>query len=141
MLLETGQSIYFRKEKACTGGLACSGHLFALKSRVPGTGMCWTSGYWEIFYLPQTACPLGFRDNDTNKCSWGWRSPTFLGLLELSWLYRKDQFGSDSKFSIVLRNIVFIFLSLRRGGKAQKQDLSRHTSEPPILARVSQPSP
>lgn len=74
--------------------------------------------------LPQTAGSLDVGHSDTNQSSRGWRSLTFLGLLELSWPCRKDQFGSNSKFSIILRSIIFIFLSLRMRGRAQKQDLA-----------------
>lgn len=107
----------------CAGGLVYSGHPCPLKSPAPGTGKCRVSGQWKIFCLPQTACPLGFGDRDTNKCSRDWRSLTFSGLLELSWPCRKDQLGPNSKFSIILRNIIFVFLSLRVRGRAQKQDL------------------
>lgn len=103
-------------------------HPCSLKSGVP---MCRISGQWEIFCLLQTVCPPGFGDSDTNRCSGGWRSPTFLGLLELSWPCGKDQFGSNSKFSIILRNILFVFLSLRVRGRGQKQEPSHCTSEPP----------
>lgn len=53
-----------------------------------------------------------------------------MGLLELSRPLGKDQFGPNSKFSIILRNIFFIFLSLRVRGGGQKWDPSRGTSEP-----------
>lgn len=86
---------------------------------------------WEIVCLTQTLCPPGFGDSDTDRRSWGFRSPTFLGLLGLSWPCGKDQFGSNSKFSIILRNILFVFLSLWARGGGQKRDPSHGTSEPP----------
>lgn len=42
-------------------------------------------------------------------------------LLELSGFCREDQFGTNSKFSIILRNTVFIFLSLWARERLQRQ--------------------
>lgn len=63
----------------------------------------------------------GLEDSDTvtDEHSWGWRPPTFLGLLELSGPGREHQFGPDSKFSMIRRNAVFTLLCLQARGRAQ----------------------
>lgn len=97
---------------------------------------------WAVGNLMSTSnCPPGFGDSDRYRCSRGWGSPTFLGLLELSWPCGKDQFGTNSKFSIILRNILFIFLSLRVRGRGQKQEPSRCSSEPPNCTVHFVPTP